>query len=215
MITSARTYTTPRDTISRILARAAETVSMVRSAASRRKCLSLAKTCSIGFTPGLTRGWRIGRQEQQVCACLSDRGADGAALVRAEVVHHDEIAGLEGGDERLLDPGGEALAVDPSPWSLGPVAFPWLDIEKAWGLDAVAAQGGEEAQRAPVAMRVMAWQAIPARCPTAQGGHVRLHPGFVNEDQPLRVDPVLMPAPPLPPAGHVGPVNLAGQRAFF
>ena len=158
---------------------------------------------------------RTGRQEQPVRTGAANCGADGAALVRAEVVHHDEIAGLEGGDERLLDPGGEALAVDPSPWSLGPVAFPWLDIEKAWGFDAVAAQGGEEGQRAPVAMRVMAWQAIPARCPTAQGGHVRLHPGFVNEDQPLRVDPVLMPAPPLPPAGHVGPVYLAGQRAFF
>jgi hypothetical protein len=51
--------------------------------------------------------------------------------VAAEIVHDDDVAGLQGGDEDLLDIGSEALAVDRA-------------IENPWSLDPVVAQGGQD-----------------------------------------------------------------------
>ena len=86
-----------------------------------------------------------------------DGGTDGAALVTAEVVHHHDIARRERGDEGLLDPGGEALGIDRA-------------VEQAGCLDAVGAQGGEESQPAPVAVRVIAWPGARRAGPSHAGG---------------------------------------------
>jgi hypothetical protein len=59
--------------------------------------------------------------------------------VAAEIVHDDDIAGLERWNELLLDIGAEAFAVDRA-------------VEDAWGGEAVAAQRAEEGQGAPAAM---------------------------------------------------------------
>lgn len=144
----------------------------------------------------------VGRQEQQMRARSPDRGADGLSLVAAEVVEDNDVAGPEGGDQRLLDPGGEAVAVDRA-------------VEQAGRVDAVAAQGRKEGQCAPMAMRMSAWQTLAARGPAAQGGHVRLDPGFIKKDQPLRVNLPLMLLPPGALAGDLGAQGLAGEHAFF
>jgi hypothetical protein len=45
---------------------------------------------------------------------LSDRGANGVALMTSEVVHDDNVAGREDREENLLDISSEACAIDRS-----------------------------------------------------------------------------------------------------
>jgi hypothetical protein len=58
----------------------------------------------------------------------------------AEIVHDDDVPGLEGRDQHALDTEPEALAVDRT-------------IDEPGRLDAIMPQGGEEGHDLPVAMR--------------------------------------------------------------
>src|SRR6266699_1924385 len=67
---------------------------------------------------------RVFRQEEQLGAGRANELAHGFAFVAAEIVDDDDVVGLQGGDEDLLDVGPEALPVDwavKNPWSLDPV----------------------------------------------------------------------------------------------
>ena len=77
--------------------------------------------------------------------------------------------------ELLLDIGAEAFAVDRA-------------VEDARRGEPVAAQGAEEGQRAPMAVRRKAAQAIALGSPSAQRRHVGLDPGLIDEDQTPRVE---------------------------
>src|SRR5439155_12010713 len=46
---------------------------------------------------------RVGRQKEELGADGSDQAADGMALVAAEVVHDDDIAGSPGRQQHLVD----------------------------------------------------------------------------------------------------------------
>src|SRR3954453_17477811 len=96
----------------------------------------------------------------------------------SQIVHDDDIAGLQHGDELLLDIGAEALAVDRS-------------VEDARRCEPIAAQCAEEGQRAPVAVRSQSAQPLALRPPTAQRSHVGLDPGLIDEDQALRIEAAL------------------------
>src|SRR2546426_11694144 len=85
---------------------AAQTASTVRALAFRSRCLSLAKTCSIG----LRSGEYFGRKKS--LAPAERMSARGFALVAAEIVQNDDVAGTKRGHEDLLDIDPEALAVD-------------------------------------------------------------------------------------------------------
>lgn len=56
-------------------------------------------------------GGALGRKKQQQGADRLDSGADGRALVGGQAVHHDDVAGGEGRDQRLLHIGVEGGAV--------------------------------------------------------------------------------------------------------
>ena len=70
---------------------AAQTASTVRAAALRSRCLSLAKTCSIGFRSGEYFG-----RKKSLAPTRSDELTHDLALVAAEIVHDDDIAGPKG-----------------------------------------------------------------------------------------------------------------------
>ena len=142
------------------------------------------------------------REEQEPCAGRPDGLAHGLALVAAEVVQNDDITGPQGGDEHLLHIEAEALAIDRPVYQPG-------------GVDTVMAQGREEGRRAPLAVGRGSDQALPARRPTPQRGHVGLGPGLIDEDQALGRDLILMRLPLAPPAGDVRASTLAGHRRFF
>jgi len=106
------------------------------------------------------------------------------------------------GHELLLDISVEAPAVD-------------RPVEDARCGEPIAAQRAEEGQRAPVAMRSEAAQALALRPPAAQRRHVGLDPRLVDEDQPAWIEAALPGTPALTPAGNVGPGLLKSEQCFF
>lgn len=145
---------------------------------------------------------RVWRQIPEPGACGADHLPDGGRLVGAEIVHDDDVAGLEHWHELLLDIGAEALAVD-------------RPIEDARGGKTVKPQSAEKGQCAPMAMRGKAAQAFAAWSPSPQRCHVGLDPGFVNEHQPFRIETRLPGPPALPSAGYIGASLLKGEQRFF
>ena len=135
-------------------------------------------------------------------AGLSDSLAHSLALVTAEIVEDDHIAGLEGRDERLLDPGAEPFAVD------GPV-------QNQGRGDRIAPERGDKGQGCLAPMRNLGHQPLTARSPATDAGHVGLGPSLVDEHQALGIKTVLVALPPRPLAGHVRSVLLGRVKAFF
>src|SRR5437879_3036101 len=88
-------------------------------------------------------------------------------------------------------------------------------IDDAGRFHAVAAQRGQEGQRAPAPVPHLGHQAPAAQRAPMAAGHVGLGPGLVDEHQATGIKPVLILLPPLPPAGHVGAILLGGEQAFF
>src|SRR5205085_1488663 len=94
----------------------------------------------------------IGRQEEELGAGGADGAADERALVAAEIIHDDDVAWLEGGQEELLDPCPEGVAIDRA-------------VDDARRFDAVAAQGGREGQCPPASVRRFGNEPVAARAP--------------------------------------------------
>ena len=145
---------------------------------------------------------RVWRQEQEFCAGSADCFADGLAFMAPQIVHDDDVSGRERRHEELLDIGGKAHAVDRT-------------VQHTWGVDPVVAQRGKEGERAPFAERGMGNELLPARSPAPDRRHVRLRPGFVNEDQPLWIKPPLIFLPLSASSRHRWPGLLLGEQAFF
>lgn len=144
----------------------------------------------------------VRRQEEQMGAGIADGVARRLALVAAEIVEDDDIAGIEGWCQALLDPGGEGNAVDRA-------------IEHEGRDDAVVAQPGEEGQRLPMAMRYSGEKRLAALTPAAGARHVGFDPGFVDEHQAARIKSMLMGLPAASEARHLRPVLLADDQRFF
>src|SRR3546814_6492197 len=107
---------------------------------------------------------RISDWSSDVCS------SDLPGLVAAEIVHDDDIARLEAGDQLLANIGQEAFAVDRT-------------VEDARRGEPIAAQGAQEGHGAPVAMRGEAANPLASRPPAAQWGHVGFDPGLVDEHE--------------------------------
>jgi len=122
--------------------------------------------------------------------------------VAAKIVHDDDVAWPEHGNELLLDISAEAFAVD---WA----------IEDAWCRELVAAQGAEEGQGPPVAMRGKGSDALALRSPSPQRSHVGLDPGLVDEHQPLRIEPGLPGLPALSLMRDGSTSSLKSEQRFF
>ena len=73
----------------------------------------------------------------------------------------------------------------------------------------------EKSHGLPMAVRHMVNQPFALSAPAAQRRHVGLHPGLIDEHQPLDVDARLILAPPGAPLGNVRPLLLGGVNAFF
>ena len=120
----------------------------------------------------------------------------------AKIVEDDDVAGLEGGNQLLLDVGPEALSVDRA-------------VEDARCSEPVAAQGAEKGQGAPAPLGRQPIKSLALSAPTAQWRHVGADPGLIDEDQPVRVEAPLPGLPASAPAGHVWAELLKGEQAFF
>jgi len=146
--------------------------------------------------------WAVGRQEQQARTSRPDCSSDGRLLVAGEVVEDDDVARPQRGAELLLDPLGEAGAIDRL-------------IEGERCVDPVAAQGGDEGHRLPVAIRHLCVKPLTFGRPTPQRCHVGLGPGFIDEHEAGGIRPPLILLPLLAPPGDLRPQLLGGKNAFF
>lgn len=154
-----------------------------------------------GLFDGIEVG-AIGWQEPEPGAGCPDGVADGLRFMTSEIVHDDDVAGLEGSDELLLHIGPEARPVDGA-------------VEHAGRGEPVVAQRGDEGHGAPVAMRREADETLAFRTPAPGRRHVGLDPGLVDEHQALGVEPDLPCSPTLPTARHRRPGTFKGEQGFF
>lgn len=144
----------------------------------------------------------IGRQEPEPCTGGIDGGAHGLGFMASEIVHDDNVSGLERPDELLFHIGQEARTVDRA-------------VEDARRGHPVASKRGNEGHGAPMAMRCEAAQTLALHRPAAQGSHVGLDPCLVDEHQTPGIKPTLPNPPAPPPAGHRRPALFKSEQRFF
>src|SRR5205809_3148860 len=144
----------------------------------------------------------VGRQVEQYCACGFDRLSDTGNLMRAEIVHDDDIAEREGGNEELLDVSAEGLAVDRT-------------VDDAGCRDLVVAQSGEKGAGLPTTVRDVGDQPLAASSSPIATGHIGGDTSLVDEDQPPWVQLSLPLSPGRPRLGDIGTLLLAGMECLF
>lgn len=176
---------------------ARQSSSTVRSAALRRCALSFEKAFSIGLKSGA-----IGRQIEEAGSGGLDRPAHAGALVAAEIVHDRDVAGLEFGDEDLIDIGLEPAAVN-------------RPVENHGCRHSCPPQRADEGRGFPVAMRDRGTRPLAFQSAPAQARHVGRGPRLVDEDEPFRVEVELAVEPVLPPLQDVRPLLLARMGGLF
>jgi len=76
-------------------------------------------------------------------------------------------------------------------------------------------QGRDQGRGLPVTVRDRGNHSVPTQRATTQTGHLGIGPGFIDENQPARVEPYL-PRPPVRAfLRDVRPVLLGGPQRFF
>ena len=145
---------------------------------------------------------RVFRQVEEPGAGGTDGATHGIGLVRAEIVHDDDVAVSQGRDQNLLDVEKEGFAVD-------------RPLDEPRRGDAIVAQSGHEGHGLPAAVRHLGFDALTARRPAPQRRHVGFGPGLIDEYQPGGVDPLPILGPLRPAAGHVGAILLGGNQRLF
>ena len=151
--------------------------------------LSLAKHSSMGLKSGLE-----GRQEPQRRA----RGFDGRPhpvdLMGGQIVGDHDVAGLEGGDQDLLDVGEEARAIHGA-------------VEHAGGGEPRHTEPGNERTRLPVSVRRVIGHALAPETPPVAAQEIGGDAAFVEKDEAGRVK--------RGGDGDVRPVLFGGAHRFF
>ena len=144
----------------------------------------------------------VGRQEAQLGADLFVGLAHGGWFVGGQIVHDDDVTGLEGRDETLLHIGEKGRAVHGA-------------VEDRGGCHALEPEGADEGGRLPVPVRDRGTAAGAAFRAAIAPRHLGRGAGLVDEDQPFGVEIGLSLEPGPPAARHVGPLLLAGVCRFF
>jgi len=88
----------------------------------------------------------------------------------AQIIHDDDVAFVQRGDERLLDVSQEAFLVDGT-------------VQNNGRVDAVMAQRRDKSQRCPVSMRHFCAQTLSLAASAMGARHIGLGPGFVEKDE--------------------------------
>lgn len=120
----------------------------------------------------------------------------------AEIVHDDDIAGREGRDEELLNPGEEGDAVHRA-------------LQDERGGQAIETQPGDEGGRVPEAVRDGRMEPLAAKAAPVEARHFRVQARFVHEDQLCGVEIGLAREPRQPRRRYVFAFLLLGMAGLF
>ena len=166
---------------------------------------SLASEGGFDLREGLFDGVEVGavgRQVEGVGVAGGEERSDAGELMGAEVVHDDEVAGPEGGQQNLTEVGFE---VGPGEGA----------VDNHRGAEAGEAEAAEEGGRFPVTVRDGIDHPLADRSPAIEAGHRRRAEGLVEEDEATRVDPRLDDLPFRPFEDDVRPVAFGGPEGLF
>ena len=133
--------------------------SIVRASALRKQGLHFGE----GLLDRIEVG-RVGGQEEELGFGGADRGANGAALMAAEVVHDDNVARREDRHENLLDISAEAHAIDRS-------------VDDAGRGEPVATQRRQKGEGPPFAEGRFGDEALTSGASAVGARHVGFGPG--------------------------------------
>jgi hypothetical protein len=157
------------------------------------------------FGDGLLDRVKVGRVGRQV-AQLGSGGLDDLSYLRIfvgrEIVHHDDIAGAQGGHQAL------PKILDEDRTGHG-------SINDEGRGDPVLTQPSDERQYFPMPPRHPPDNTLAAFGATAQSRHVGRRAGFINEDQLGRIEKRLLLLPGGARRGNVRPLLLGGVYDFF
>jgi hypothetical protein len=123
--------------------------------------------------------WAVGRQEEQLGAGRANDTSYRLALVAAEVVDDDDVAGAQRGRQHLLDIGEKALPVD-------------RPVDDAGSIDPIVAQYRQKVSGRQRPCGTLGHQPFAARRTAVGARHIGLRPGLVDEDEARRVKPALV-----------------------
>jgi len=130
-----------------------------------------------------------------------DRLAHARDLVGAHVIYEDDVALLERRHQHLLDIGEEGWAIHGA-------------VDHVRGGHAVAAQGSNQRQRLPVAVRNLRDQSLADRGAAVEPGHLRRHRGLVDEHQARGLQRRLLGLQLRACGGYIGSVLLGRVQGF-
>jgi hypothetical protein len=145
---------------------------------------------------------RIGWQQQEVGAAGLDQGADGEAFMCRQIVHHDDVAGIEGRRQHLFDIGAES----------GGIHRP---VECHRCSQGGAAQCGGEGRGQPMTVGDRGAAALTTFGAAVKPRHLGRGAGLVDEDQLVGIKLWGELTPSLARRRNVGSILLGRMRAFF
>src|SRR6201988_5126441 len=145
---------------------------------------------------------RVGRQINQCCPRRFDRLSDAGHLVDRQIVHHDNLAALEGRNKILFHISKEQRSIHG--------AFK----DERRGHSALA-QGADKGDDFPVPVRRVIDEPLAARTAAAKPYHRGVGPRLVDKHQPCRVKHALLAHPASALADHIGTLLLGSIQSFF
>ena len=146
--------------------------------------------------------WRVLGEVEEFRSHGLDGFGDAVDFMGSDVVHDDDVAGMQGGHETLFDIGEEGLAVHRS-----------FDNERSNQL--VMAQACDEGDRLPMSMGRVIDQSLAAWTTSSRSHHVGADGRLIEKHQSGRVEQALSPDPTSTRSGYVGSVLLVGVQRFF
>jgi hypothetical protein len=145
---------------------------------------------------------RVLRQIAKRCASSLDRLCDASNFVRGQIIHHDDVVGLERRHEALFDIGQEQFSVHRS-------------IDHHRGHHFVVTQRRHESDGLPVPERHVINQSHPTQSATVEPHHVGVRAGLIDKNQPGGVKQALLADPLAACPRHVLALLFSGAQAFF
>ena len=128
--------------------------------------------------------------------------ANALSLVSRDIVHDDNISGLEGWDEALLNVCEKGLRIHRA-------------LDHHWRGHAVITQCCEQREGLPCRKWHASRDSFALRCAPMKADHVGVDGGFIYEDQTRRVEKALLADPAPPGACDVWPFLLTGMQDLF
>ncbi len=123
-------------------------------------------------------------------------------LVNRDIVHEHDVTSFQGRSQNLFDIGPKCLTVHRA-------------FEHEGRGHAVVAQRSDECRCLPVAVQHLLDQALAARGAAVEAGDIARDTGFIDENEPLWIEPRLPLSQGLAIGRDVRPILLGGVQAFF